>query len=99
MAIATVLNAVTTRTKITTILQFQATDSELFFLHTRMPPQDLRIYLSRALGAIRKAQSAAQPGVAQGRGVGPGLGTLVDELGRLARLHENGLLTAEEFSR
>jgi len=99
MAIAAMLNAVTTRTRIKTIIQIQATDSELFFLNTRTTPQDLRIHLSRCLGAVRNAQAAAQPAVPDSQRTGPGPGTVVDELERLARLHETGMITAEEFAR
>src|SRR3954471_4328994 len=64
MAIAAVLNAVTTRTSITTIMRIQATGCELFLLHSRLTPDRLRIEMSRTLGVIRAARSgeaAARP--------------------------------------
>jgi hypothetical protein len=59
MAIASVLNALTTRTSITTIVRVQGTNCELFLLSTRSSPAQLRIELSRALGTIRTARTAA----------------------------------------
>jgi hypothetical protein len=96
IAIAAVLNALTRRTRITNIIQIQAADTELFFLETKTPPQDLRIRLSPGLVALGKAHAAAQPpapddGARTTR-------TIIDELERLSRLHEKGLLTAEEFA-
>lgn len=64
MAIAAVLNAVTTRTSITTIMRIHGIGCELFFLHSRLTPDRLRIEMSRTLGVIRAARSgeaAARP--------------------------------------
>jgi hypothetical protein len=96
IAIAAVLNALTRRTKITTVIQVQAADTELFFLDTKTPPQALRIRLSPGLVALGKAQAPAQP-TAPDDGA-PTARSIVDELERLGRLHEKGLLTAEEFA-
>ena len=94
LAIAAVLNALTTRTKIKTVVRVQATECELFLLCTTAEPEVLRIRLSRALGAIRRARAemTASPGG------GPGA-SVVDQLGKLAMLLESGLLTREEFDR
>jgi hypothetical protein len=93
-AIAAVLNALTTRSAIKTILQVQVTYGELFFLHKKMAPQDLRIHLSRAIVAIRDVDGGATtlPGEGQAGSV-----SQLGELERLARLLEGGLLTREEF--
>jgi hypothetical protein len=90
MAVASVLNAMTTRTKVTTIIRLQATNSELFLLWTRTTPEQLRIELSRPLGAIR----AARAGTAQipARPASP-----IEELSKLADMLQAGLLTREEF--
>jgi hypothetical protein len=92
--IAAVLNALTTRTAIKTILQIQAADGELFFLHREMVPQDLRIHLSRAIVAIRDAVPSAATMDSGGQA---GSVSRLDELERLARLLKEGLLTREEF--
>jgi hypothetical protein len=59
MALASVLNALTTKTRITTIIRVQAAACELFLLWTQAPPEQLRIELSQPLGAIRAARAAA----------------------------------------
>ncbi len=95
MAIAAVLNALTTTTRIKTVVRVQATECELFLLCTNAGPEALlRIKLSRALGAIRQARTAiiARPDN------GP-TASVVDQLGKLAAMRESGLLTREEFDR
>jgi hypothetical protein len=91
MAVAAVLNALTTRTKITTVLRIQSSASELFLLNTKMTPGQLRMHLSRPLGAIRAARAA--PAAHQAASVS----SPVDELAKLASMLQNGLLTREEF--
>jgi hypothetical protein len=96
MAIAAVLNALTTRTSITTVVRIQGTGCELFLLHTRLTPGQLRIAMSRPLGAIRSARAAQTAGPIQhGAPVMPA--SPVDDLAKLAALLEKGLLTREEF--
>ena len=82
-------------TRIKTFVRVQSADAELFFLDTEMLPEDLRIHISRGLGAVREAQgSAACSGDDYGQ---PRSASLADELSRLAGLLEKGLLTREEF--
>jgi hypothetical protein len=82
-------------TRIKTFVRIQTADSELFFLHTTLLPDDLRIHLSRALGAVREGKASA---ISSGDNEKPpGLGSLVDELSRLGGLLDSGLLTREEF--
>jgi len=96
MAITSVLNALTTRTSITTIVRVPGTNCELFLLHTRSTPEQLRIEMSRALGAIRAARAAAAQGVhANHPSIRPM--SLVEELTKLADMLQAGLLTREEF--
>lgn len=82
-------------TRIKTVVRVQAADSELFFLDTEHLPEDLRVHLSRGLGAMREAQGPADG--AGDRREDPQPGSLVDELSRLAGLLDSGLLTREEF--
>ena len=82
-------------TEIKTVVRVQAPDSELFFLHTKLQPDDLRIQLSRALGAIRQAQ-AIRAEQAQNHG-SSGRVSIVDELNKLAAMVDRGVLTREEF--
>jgi hypothetical protein len=76
-------------------VRIQTADSELFFLHTVLLPDDLRIHLSRGIGAVREAQVSASRSGDNGRQ--PGSPSLVDELSRLAGLLDGGLLTRDEF--
>ena len=96
MAIATVLNALTTRTSIKTIVRIQATHCELFLLHVKATPEQLRIGLSRPLGAIRAARPAAAAGMNQ-QPMAAAPASPVEELTKLAGMLESGLLTREEF--
>jgi hypothetical protein len=91
MAIAAVLNALTTRTSITTILRIQGTGCELFLLHTKATPAQLRIELSRPLAAIRSTQ-ATPPAVTTATGSDPAA-----RLRKLQELRDAGLLTQDEY--
>jgi hypothetical protein len=68
MAIASVLNALTTRTSITTIVRIQGTSCELFLLHTRSTPEQLRIQMSRW---VQSGPSAPPQRMAPRRITGP----------------------------
>ena|ERR1022692_296256 len=95
MAAAAVLNAITTRTSIKTIVRIQAANCELFFLHTKLAPEQLRIALSCPLGAIRSAQAATKPAIQESHShIYP-----IEELSKLASMLDNGLLTRDEFDR
>lgn len=95
MAIAAVLNTLTTRTSIKTVVRIQGTSCELFLLNATLTPEQLRIAMSRPLGAIRSArapQAAEQIQHAPVTAPSP-----VQELAKLAEMLEKGLLTREEF--
>jgi hypothetical protein len=93
MAVAAVLNALTTKTSITTVVRIQAASCELFLMHNRLTPQQVRMALSRPLGLIRSARPVATaPAV-------PAQGSPVEELTKLASMLESGLLTRDEFER
>jgi hypothetical protein len=97
MALATVLNTLTMRTSIKTVLRVQGIRCELFLLHTTLTPEQLRMAMSRALGAIRSARAAAVAGGIQhgARVLSP---SPADELSKLADMLEKGLLTRYEFN-
>jgi hypothetical protein len=87
--------AASASTRIKTFVQIQTADSELFFLHTVLPPDELRIHLARGIGAVRQAQDpAASPDDTQPR---IDAAAVVTELSRLAGLLDAGLLTRPEF--
>jgi hypothetical protein len=96
MAIAGVLNGLTSRTVIKTIVRIQGTNCELFLLHTRVPPEELRIALSRPFAAIRSAHASHDTRKveheAPSRPAPP-----IEELAKLADMLEKGLLTRGEF--
>lgn len=81
-------------TRIKTFVRVQTANSELFFLHTELLPEDLRIRLSRGLGAVREAQAAARHEDNQSLSRPE---SVAGELSRLAALLDSGLLTKQEF--
>ena len=97
MAIAAVLNALTTRTSITTVVRIQGTACELFLLHTRLAPELLRIHMSRPLGAIRSARATGAMGGIERGATAAMSASPVEDLAKLADMLEKGLLTREEF--
>jgi hypothetical protein len=96
IAIAAVLNALTTRTSVKTIVRIQGTACELFLLHTTLTPEQVRIQISHPLGAIR-AVRATKPTEGIQSGAPTNSGSPVEELSKLADMLEKGLLTREEF--
>lgn len=93
MAIATILNALTS---ITTVVRIQGTGCELFLLHTRLTPERLRIEMSRPLGAIRSARATQAAGGIQ-HTAPDASSSPVQELTKLADMLGKGLLSREEF--
>jgi hypothetical protein len=87
--------AAVSSTRVKTFVRIQTADSELFFLHTVLPPDELRIHLARGIGAVRQARElAAGPDDIDPRA---DAAPVVTELSRLAGLLEAGLLTRPEF--
>jgi hypothetical protein len=82
-------------TRIKTFVQIQTADSELFFLHTILPPDELRIHLARGIGAVREARELAA--ALDDTDQGTDAASVVTELSRLAGLLDSGLLTRPEF--
>jgi hypothetical protein len=96
MAIASILNGLTSRTSIKTILRIQGIGFELFLLHPGMTPEKLRIELSRPFVAIRSARASHGAGGTQNPSLAKSVSP-VDELTKLADMLEKGLLTRDEF--
>ena len=82
---ASVLNSLTTRTRIHTVIRYQAADMEAFFFHSRATPDQLRVELSQVLSHIRPR-------------VPTSVDSMSSEIGRLAELHKSGALSDEEFA-
>jgi hypothetical protein len=96
MAIAAILNGLTTRTSIRTVVRIQGTGCELFLLYTGATPDQLRIGMSRTLSIIRSALATEVAERTQ-QGVRAVPSSPVEELAKLADMLEKGLLTREEF--
>lgn len=90
MAIAAVLNSLTTRTGVTTIVHLEAgADMSTWWLHADWhTPEQLQIELSWLVSAVRNRTSVP----AEGRR------DFVERLAQLAELHGAGALTDEEFA-
>ena len=87
-AIAAALNALTTRTKIKTIVRITCDDAELFFHYDKDTPENLRIALSPILARLDKRLLKEAPASAD---------DALSRLERLAALHAQGQLSDEEF--
>jgi hypothetical protein len=98
MAIAAVLNALTTRTSVKTVVRIQGTSCELFLLHTKLTPEQFRIAMSRPLGAIRSARATQTAGATQHE-TPAAAPSPVQELTKLAARLEEGLDPARRCCR
>jgi hypothetical protein len=88
-SIAGLLNAMTTKHRIETLLGLQTHQGELVFLSTTIEPAALELALSRVRAVLRQASNTArlsETGVAE-------------ELNKLADLVERGFLDRDEFDR
>jgi hypothetical protein len=88
-SIAGLLNAMTTKHRIETLVGIQTEQGELVFLCTTVEPAALELALSRARASVRKS-SARTPRSEAG---------VAEELSKLADLVERGFLDREEFDR
>jgi hypothetical protein len=88
MIAASVLNALTTKTKIHTMIRCECEDLELFFFYSTQTPDQLRIGLSEVLGKLRHPPQAI-----------PASNDLLGKIERLIELRSGGLLSEEEFVR
>jgi hypothetical protein len=89
MAIAAVLNSLTTRSEIESLIRVEAPAMEAFFFTDTATPRDLRIQFSGVLGRIKRGSLDT----VTGREEDP-----LDRLERLAALHRQGSLTDDEFA-
>jgi len=82
-------------TNIKTIVRIRGTEAELYFLSTAERPDALRIELSEALRAIANARDA--PPSDSDKPAEPASVSISDELGKLASLLQQDLITRDEF--
>jgi hypothetical protein len=83
IAIASVLNSLTTKTKIFTTIQLATHHGEIFLLYDKLEPSALRIALSRVFVRLRELDVDAT----------------LSRLERLQALHDAGALSPDEFAR
>jgi len=92
MAIAGILNALTTKSTIVTLITVADRAHEGFFVHTQTTPEDVRRTLSSAFVRIRQHHHPAPL-----RRAVPAGEELISRLERLSALHSAGALTDREF--
>jgi hypothetical protein len=93
-AVATLLNALTTRTKIRTVFRIEAAGGEATFFYSRETPEELRITLAPVFTDLRKRAVPSSPASEP-----PTTSDPVERLAQLAALLDRGLLTRDEFDR
>ena len=77
----------TTKSEIRSVIRWEARALEAFFFTDTATPGDLRIQLSTVLGQIKQSAPAVVDSVDP-----------LDWLERLAKMHQDGSLTNEEFA-
>jgi len=91
MIVASVLNSLTTKSSIQTIVRWEAQSLELFFFTSEATPADLRIRMSPVLGRVKSSQGVeAAPPIPDA--------DPVSQLERLATLRQQGVIDDEEFA-
>jgi len=87
-SVAGLLNAMTTKHRIETLVGLQTERGEMVFLSTAVEPAALELALSRARALVRSASAGS-----------PQQAALAEELSKLADLVEKGFLDRDEFDR
>ena len=91
MIVASVLNALTTKTSIQSILRWEAETLEAFFFTSEATPGDLRIKMSPVLGRVKPRPIVeATPTLPEA--------DVVSQLERLATLRQQGAIDDDEFA-
>lgn len=90
--IATALNALTSRTKIDTVIRLETPTAELFLHNDHELPQALRRRISVVFTKLRQAAADTD-------GSGAGGDHVIDRLDRLGAMLERGLITQDEFAK
>jgi hypothetical protein len=87
MIVASVLNSLTTKRAISTVVELQLRDATLIFHYGGRPPEGLRIWFAPVFGMLRERSSTTATPAS----------TVAADLERLAGLVERGFLSREEF--
>lgn len=88
--VSTALNSLTTKTRITTIVQITAPSSEYIIVNSLMTPIQLDIALSPVLGRLRARDSVR-------KSLEYPVAGLTTQLNKLVQLYQNGTLSEAEF--
>lgn len=95
MLAATVINSLTTRRRINTILRIATISAEYLFVSDSIDSDRLRMFLIPIQPRIRAAQATAPSLVMSPP---PASSSVADELTKLARLRDEGVLSEAEFT-
>lgn len=92
MAIAALLNSLTTTTKVHTTVRLEAQSAEVFLFTDQALPHDLKVRLAEVRGRIKASHPADPSSGEQARN------DVADRLLRLGEMLDKGQLTADEFA-
>jgi Short C-terminal domain len=91
MAVASVLNSLSTKTRFETIITITSMDCQLICVWDQGGIRDIQLDLAPVFGRLRKAQQK------QASSSASDVGDLVTQLAGLTELHASGALSDEEF--
>lgn len=91
MLAASVINSLTSRRSVFSLLRVEARDAEYVFVSETVESGSLNMMLTPVLLRIRQAQAVALPASAP-------VASMADELTKLAQLREAGVLSDQEFA-
>jgi hypothetical protein len=93
---ATVINTLTSRTIISTILRIASNSAEYVFVSDSIEAKALHMFLTPVYPRVRQAKAPTPPPtITQAP---PGASSLADELSKLAKLRDDGILSDSEFA-
>jgi hypothetical protein len=98
MIVASVLNKLTRKSEIQSVIRWEARNLEVFLFTSAATPSELRVKLSPVLARIARDPNAPEPTAAEPT---PAIAAPEDRLSRIERLgalFKDGLLSEEEFS-
>ena len=93
MIVASVLNSLTRKSTVQSVIRWEARDLEVFLFTSAATPSELRVKLSPVLARIAREPTAPEPR--------PAVNAPEDRLSKIERLgslYKEGLLSEEEFS-
>ncbi len=87
--VASAINALMSKSKTNTFLRLSTAKAEIFFHMTTLEPTDLRMILSPAIVQLEARRDRTQA---------KSMDSVSDEIAKLHRMLQDGVLTAEEFT-